>query len=233
MTEVSESVDPVVASDDHSDSSVEEFVEDEPEEVIPSILQSMFRRLLDDGSEAVEGPSESISARANGQPRSTLHSPHRLPIDRVSSARHSPISTVECELASHKAMGSASKHADPNRLVDAVCVDIGFSAHVAKAQERHLTGKPAERPVTRYADAGFVLRSRRAGVMPGGLEAVGTLGFAVVESLGELKADLPAGGTFAGGFHTFCQRHDPQVHHHFHQRFEQPACTRTPDRCLE
>ncbi len=134
VTEVSESVDPVVASDDHSDSPVEEFVEDETEEFDPSILQSMTRRLLDDGCEAVEG-----SVRIDfgpGERTAAAHvafSPPLTDRPRVECQALSDFDgRVRIGVAQSYGLRIEARRSEPAR--DAVCVDVGFSAHVAKAQ---------------------------------------------------------------------------------------------------
>jgi len=134
VPEVSESVDPVVASEDHSDSPVEEFIDDETEEFDPSILQSMTRRLLDDGSEAVEGSVRIYFGP--GERTAAAHVAFNPPLSDRPRVECQALSDFDGRarigVAQSYGLRIEARRSEPAR--DAVCVDVGFSAHVAKAQ---------------------------------------------------------------------------------------------------
>ncbi len=134
VTEVSESIDPVAASDERSDSPVEEFVDDETEELDPSILQSMTRRLLDDGTEAVEGSVRIYFGP--GERTAAAHVAFTPPLTDRPRVECQALSDFEGRVrigvAQSYGLRIEARLSGPAR--DAVCVDVGFSAHVAKAQ---------------------------------------------------------------------------------------------------
>jgi hypothetical protein len=134
VTELSESIDPVAASDDRSDSPVDEFVEDETEELDPSILQSMTRLLLDDGTEAVEGSVRIYFGP--GERTAAAHVAFTPPLTDRPRVECQALSDFEgrVRIGVAQSYGIRIEARRSELARDAVCVDVGFSAHVAKAQ---------------------------------------------------------------------------------------------------
>ncbi|HEX4072985.1 MAG TPA: hypothetical protein VHX68_17525 [Planctomycetaceae bacterium] len=134
LTEVSESVEPATTSDCHSESPIEEFVDDEAEEFDPSILQSMTRRLLDDGTEAVEGSVRIYFGP--GERTAAAHVAFTPPLSDRPRVECQALSDfggrVRIGVAQSYGLRIEARRAEPAR--DAVCVDVGFSTQVAKAQ---------------------------------------------------------------------------------------------------
>jgi hypothetical protein len=134
VIEVSESVEPVIASDHPADLPVEEFFEDETEELDPSVLQSMTRRLLDDGTEAVEGSVRIYFGP--GERTAAAHVAFTPPLTDRPRVECQALSDFEgrVRIGVAQSYGIRIEARRSESAGDAVCVDVGFSAHVAKAQ---------------------------------------------------------------------------------------------------
>jgi hypothetical protein len=132
--EVSESIDSGVASDQNLDSPVDEFIDDETEDSDTSILQSITRRLLDDGSEAVEGSVRLYFGP--GERTAAAHVAFTPPLSDRPRVECQALSDfdgrVRIGVAQSYGLRIEARRSEPAR--DAVFVDVGFSAHVAKAQ---------------------------------------------------------------------------------------------------
>ena len=128
-------------------SPIEEFVDDETEELDPSILQSMTRRLLDDGTEAVEGSVRIYFGP--GERTAAAHVAFTPPLSDRPRVECQALSDFDGRVrsASHKATGSASKvrRCEPAR--EAVCVDVGFSDRSRRLKARQPDEQPAGRRV--------------------------------------------------------------------------------------